>query len=479
MKNLILPTLVLAITGCGTSQQLAVVDQRVPNSISGGATHLMTAAPLTVSEGMLTQSVTHSLLSRATPVAPFRLDTGSTSSQVALAGQSMYVSGGYSIPFYDLNGYSFAYLTFVNRNGGSDPAEILRSAEGNQSSEMHQWQTATYASGANNARDVISYVAQGVEILKTLHGEEGRRAGLNTRNIVAYVMPNGETFWVRLSDGRYFDLKQRKFVSTDEYQRAAQDYARLTDIVMDHASVVIPRLQSSWEDVQRPRRLAQSKTQSSGELSAQAWRYTAGVECFLWHCWDALRPASYEGSITWNASQYSEYQLQLPNGMLQGCGPVSVAVALQWYRDNRKDNRNKNALLDNSRDITANTLMGYMGSFRAPNGETATSPGGFIDGANAYLRDNSLGSQMIGTYGAPAASWPYQFQFYSEAMQRDEPFIGLYFSNSVQHFGIVDAVSKAPGDVVLMRYPSLRNAWLVSSTTWNAYSTGAYRLVMP
>lgn len=496
-------TLALMISSCGT--QIAVQDTQEKGTIGPGApTSSLKAVPVfstefrseTNTSGIRKQNSTAltSIFGDAktsTPAQPWMVDnvTQQDPSGNPTVDKNPSAPNGYSIAFYDFYGVSFAYLNFIDRKKNTDPNALIKSydEEPTAGPQPSTWSVATYASGANNKRTVLSHFTHGVPVLRTIFGPEGEAVGFDAKLVSRYVMPYEGAYWAHMKDGRYFDLQARTFVSIAAVDTAKADYDRLLDAYLENQAPMETLSHTDWgqADMDNLVSVADLEPQcdinnictsslKEGEgtgtsITKQSSIKTCGTRSYLWWSWVACDTVAskFTGSISWDTYRYSEWQAYV-DGWLEGCGPVSMGRLLQWY----KDNKGKNATMTDY-SSAVKSLRSYMNSYRMWNGETATNPWNYIDGANNYLRDRGAGMTIGGTYGYPPLNWQAQVDILHDKFSKNEPVVGLHFSNYVQHFGIISQYQKGHYSDLWVFMPS-RQQWLNQSAWWSAYLSGTY-----
>lgn len=415
-----------------------------------------------------------SLFSQAKAVKP--LQGWKANKRGKIRTQSLDTFNGYTIPFYDFYGVSFAYLNFIDKAGDTDPQALI--AAGTQKTgqaDMMSWNAATYASGANTMRDVVISVEEGTNILNTIYSNKAKQAGFNINKVVRYVMPAGDQHWALMQNGRYFDLDNVRFATTQEVQNAKSGYDKLVKQVADNAETIVPIFQEKWAQAEQV-----GATGTAEKIIPQTLNTNitdTSMSCFLWFCNESITAGNASGSLEqgfadkfYKGDIYNEYQYVV-DGWLTGCGAASLAALMRWYDDiyPTKEKYVVDTLLN-----TQIKLRGYMGSTNFYPGGTATYPWYFISGGNQYLQ--KYGASVDGNWGQPSQNWKYQMEKYITKFKTNEPVVALHLSNDTQHYGLVTKFQKDAYSDLMVFVPSAskNGSWWIQSAAWYAYTTGVF-----
>ncbi|WP_041231803.1 hypothetical protein [Deinococcus peraridilitoris] len=431
---------------------------------------------------------------------------------------------GYTLPFYDFYGVSFGYLTFADRDGHTKPADLIATAQRDTTadpSSPETWQVGTLLTGANTSRSVIGTFEHGVPVLDTLFGEAGKVAGFKMAEVDQYVMPTEGIYWAKMKDGRFYDLKMRAYVSSEQVQAKRTEYDLMVQRFVDNRELTRAKDEDKWKKASADNFVqiadagtvtATATAQSNNTVTSQSYSFTCGRRTALFWSWEAcdnqastfrgdmteymdMSRASYKGDTktytnpngwggTFIGGYYYDEQRNRADGQPEGCGPVSVATVLKWYRDMKPYAWNRLPYYANPMDAgtdgytsTVEQLVVDMLTWvPAGGGVRNTEHKDFIYGANAYLNRRSPASLLSfgGTYGQPSLNWEAQADIYKDKFSKNEPVIMMHGSNAVKHFGIVQKFEKGSWTDLMVFVPSWYNSWFNQSSTWYAYLTGAY-----
>lgn len=432
---------------------------------------------------------------------------------------------GYSLLFTDFYGASFAYVNNVARDGVTDPGVLTARHDPNATppEDTTTWTNATYVTGANTRRTPISAAMQGFPILYGLYSQASRDAGFDPANLTQLVMPSDTEFWAKTSDGRYFDLMNRVWLTDDQVGSAKSRYDQMVADT-NNSSSQQSYATSTWQKFHNTFNVkpspcpdgASACIDDPGPVAAslpggvQAQSVVSYSQCrtrwFLWWSWQEC--GTYE-SGTRSDGQWpkQDYQKLLNDNTYWGCGPASGAAMLWWWKqyggvdtmaastypswlavsDRYKygDPYFQSYTTDDAYENTAKQLVNDMGAFSKiwgiiplPQQQRATWPWNYTSGLNNYLRArgvNNLTAQGIWGY-APFVWQSIQANLRTHFQNAsNEPIVGLYVGANVQHLFVVKGYRKeAFGDLWVQLQRPLGSITELNLSAWWVPVSGAY-----
>jgi hypothetical protein len=275
---------------------------------------------------------------------------------------------GVTLTFTDFFGAPYAYVNQVSRDGNTNPQAMLATylskekdskglyVEGHKDSK--DWTIGTYISGASTLRLVLGSTIYGFPLLEGLFGKEAVTAQIPTLT-KSLMMPDNNTFFAELTDGRYWDIMAKTFVPNDLVQTAKERYRQMLEKVQTN-SVAKSKMLSSWAFAKS--NLGAKVEQCEGSLCpptgfVSPQQMTTTTECYTWWIlwWPQTRcknhyyvylndnqlfPAMSRNIYSPNAlsKDLDNYQttrfLDSNNPQMSyfsGCSPTAVAELLIWF----------------------------------------------------------------------------------------------------------------------------------------------------
>lgn len=387
-----------------------------------------------------------------------------------------------TIVFEDLFGNPFGYVNHVSRHGTAESLEELWWAHDPSAplpEDESSWTHATYVSGVNTRRSVVGAYFHGYPLLDGLLGTEARAAGVTLERVDRFVMPDENSFWVQLDDGRYYDLESRGWITADVVDAATDSYESVLIQNADNLGAFKADATTRWRNATlRGVRLEPSACDLDPDECIEDITITprvleTGQSCrqvgFLWWAWEECDRWShgYFDDIHFQIAKY-DYQY-LHEGRYWGCGPASAAAMLWWWKvrnghDTIDDDFDPSYLETNDAAYrrAAVQLIDDMNAFGEifwliglTGKQRATYQGDYRPGLQTYLdrRDVDLRARSIWGVGS----------IYSGAIRNrlaevfdnahPVPVVGGEFSASNQHYGVLkgfheDAFGGLRGDLL-------------------------------
>ena len=256
---------------------------------------------------------------------------------------------GYTLTFEDFYGAPMAYATQVSRDGQTDPALMLQAYEQQPKDarglhteglkDQKDWTIGTYVSGANSEQLVLGRTMYGFPLLEGLYGPDAQANGV-VNHVDHLLMPDNNTFWAALDDGRVWDLSWHQVVPAEAVSSARQRYEQ----------VMQARAQATLESATSR---AWATALGAGKLTLKPQHQTTTTNCYTWYIlWfpqtrcanhyvvylnDAeLFPAmsAYSSGGAWyrNYDNWQDVTVDSSgNYHYSGCSPTAMSELLLWF----------------------------------------------------------------------------------------------------------------------------------------------------